>query len=128
VPVQIFPKKANFSSPGIQTSDRKTLDPNNDNAIPVSCYCNERVDTALVEVAETQDVYGKSTSRTSYEEMYIRLRDCNIQNLSIGMNAFCFLIAGHGQPSAAKEKDRSTQLLYQSLHIYKMYKIYTLKH
>ena len=33
---------------------------------------------ALVTVEVTQDVYGKNTSRTCYEGMYIRLRDCNV--------------------------------------------------
>jgi hypothetical protein len=48
---------------------------------------SEIVYTALVEVEVTQDVYDKSTSHISYEEMYIRLRDCNVQNLGIAMNA-----------------------------------------
>ena len=30
----------------------------------------------------------------------------NTQNLSIAINASCFLIAGYGQPNAAKEQDR----------------------
>lgn len=58
----------------------------------------------------TQDVYGKSTSYTSYEEKYIRLRECNVQNVSIAMNSSCFLIAEYGQQNAAKEQDKSLTL------------------